>query len=87
MKDSGREQSDCPVCGMQLNAHTNTVGYTPPKTGDYTICLFCQSVLRFGLFELRTLTDREQQIVARDKNIQKARAMVAEIHRRGEVEG
>jgi len=87
MKDSGREQSDCPVCGMGLNAHTNTTDRTAPKRGDYTVCLYCQSVLRFGLFELRTLTDRERVEAERDPNIRKAREMVAEIHRQGRVEG
>lgn len=85
MKDSGREQSDCPVCKMPLNAHTNTTDRGAPRTGDYTICLYCGSVLRFGPVGLRTLNAREQAIADADANIQRAKKMVAEIHREGRV--
>jgi hypothetical protein len=38
----------CPVCFTLLDAATNLTGKGPPVEGDFTICIGCRSVLRFG---------------------------------------
>jgi hypothetical protein len=38
----------CPVCFQKLDAYTNLTGHDKAEPGDYTICIGCRSVLRFG---------------------------------------
>lgn len=52
--------SFCPKCFHQLDAATNMEGKDPPEPGDYTVCIRCASVLRFGpdmMLEMASLTD------------------------------
>lgn len=43
----------CPVCFELLDAMSALTGDAPPEAGDFTICLYCRSILRvcedFGL--------------------------------------
>lgn len=41
-------ESQCPVCQCLLNASAPHDGKTAPKTGDFSLCVQCGSVLRFG---------------------------------------
>lgn len=41
--------SVCPVCFHQLDGTTNMTGKDEPRVGDFTVCVYCRSVLRFGL--------------------------------------
>jgi hypothetical protein len=41
--------SICPVCSWPLDASTNMTGHEAPGVGDFTVCINCRSVLRFGL--------------------------------------
>jgi hypothetical protein len=41
--------SVCPVCLYELNGVTNMTSRDEPAVGDFTICINCRSVLRFGL--------------------------------------
>ena len=68
---------------MPLNAHTNTVRAAPPKTGDYTICAYCDSVLMFTSVGLRLLTGKQLEKALADPNVQRARAILAQIYREG----
>jgi hypothetical protein len=39
----------CPICRQVMTASTTlTDDKSPPKVGDVTICVGCESVLRFG---------------------------------------
>lgn len=37
----------CPVCTKVLDAATSTTGNHKPGPGDVTICIYCQTWLRF----------------------------------------
>jgi len=39
----------CPSCGRALNAATNALPHEacPPRTGDFTVCLHCNTILAF----------------------------------------
>lgn len=39
----------CPVCFCKLNAVTSLTSREEPRVGDYTVCINCHSVLRYGL--------------------------------------
>jgi hypothetical protein len=39
----------CPVCSHKLDAYTNLTGWDAARVGDFTVCIGCRSVLRFGL--------------------------------------
>jgi hypothetical protein len=39
----------CPVCSYALDAVTNMGGRDRPRVGDFTVCIECHSVLRFGV--------------------------------------
>lgn len=50
--------SFCPQCFHLLDAATNMTSRDKPEPGDYTVCINCASVLRFGpdmLLELASL--------------------------------
>jgi hypothetical protein len=38
----------CPVCFTMLDAATNMTSEGPPVPGDFTICIGCRSILKFG---------------------------------------
>ena len=38
----------CPSCSYLLDGVTNVTGDTGPKPGDYSMCVRCGAVLRFG---------------------------------------
>lgn len=38
----------CPVCFHLLDAATNMTSAEPPVEGDFTICIGCRAVLRWG---------------------------------------
>lgn len=38
----------CPVCFKVLDGVTALTGGVAPVRGDFTICLYCRSVLRYG---------------------------------------
>lgn len=38
----------CPVCGEILDAAEGVLEKIMPKKGDWTVCSFCVSILRFG---------------------------------------
>jgi hypothetical protein len=40
-------ESRCPKCEYKLDAATGVDGVSPEE-GDYTICIGCESVLKFG---------------------------------------
>lgn len=42
----------CPGCGAQLDAASNLTTNQRPVEGDFTVCLYCTTRLRFG-HELR----------------------------------
>jgi uncharacterized protein YbaR (Trm112 family) len=39
----------CPVCHAKLSAATNALPHEacPPRTGDFTVCLHCNTILAF----------------------------------------
>ena len=37
----------CPSCFKVLDGVTNLEGHDAPKSGDFTICIYCANVLRF----------------------------------------
>jgi hypothetical protein len=39
----------CPVCSYKLDGVTNMTSRDAPTVGDFTVCIDCRSVLRFGL--------------------------------------
>jgi hypothetical protein len=40
--------SICPVCSYKLDGVTNLTSRDKPEPGDYTVCIGCRSVLKFG---------------------------------------
>lgn len=38
----------CPVCFKVLDAATNLTSDDPPEPGDFTVCIDCRAVLRWG---------------------------------------
>jgi hypothetical protein len=38
----------CPFCSYTLDAVTNLTGQDQPQEGDFTVCIGCRGVLRFG---------------------------------------
>ena len=51
--------SPCPVCGRVLDAASMVGGEGRPKPGDFTVCMYCSSILRFdGNLSLRQPGDR-----------------------------
>jgi hypothetical protein len=41
--------SICPVCSHRLDGVTNLTSRDAPRVGDFTVCVECRTVLRFGL--------------------------------------
>jgi hypothetical protein len=39
----------CPFCSWRLDGVTNLTSKERPSVGDFTVCINCHSVLRFGL--------------------------------------
>ena len=37
----------CPVCFTRLDAAASIDSENPPESGDFTVCLFCSSILRY----------------------------------------
>jgi hypothetical protein len=61
VRDFRIRESFCPWCGRSLDAAMNIVlDDSPPSPGDFTLCIGCASVLKFGpLLELLAIPDRE----------------------------
>jgi len=38
----------CPVCFAVLDGVTNLTGPDKPDPGDFTVCVYCRAVLKFG---------------------------------------
>jgi hypothetical protein len=38
----------CPGCFSKLDAASSLDGDSPPVTGDFTVCLCCSALLRYG---------------------------------------
>lgn len=50
----------CPACGHRLDSVANLTGCRRPQEGDYSVCIGCVAVLRFGAgLELSCATDAE----------------------------
>ncbi len=48
----------CPKCSSVLNLHTSIGTSVAPKEGDFTVCINCCLILRFGARnELRALSE------------------------------
>lgn len=65
---------NCPKCNASLDSATS-VGLNTPSVGDFSVCLYCQSILRFGLglvLEQATEADVPDELKAKLKAIQKA---------------
>ena len=54
--ESGKEQDDqsyrlkstvCPVCKKSVDAATSLHGKGIPQKGNFTVCIYCSSILRF----------------------------------------
>lgn len=47
---TGKElpKSKCPTCGHILDAATCTYSNARPRPGDFTVCISCGEILRFG---------------------------------------
>jgi len=61
------KSSQCPHCRKQLDAATlvTSVGGKAPKTGDFTVCLYCAEVLRWRSGgHLTLLSEKERAHVA-----------------------
>jgi hypothetical protein len=48
MKTIRAKKQSCPVCKKLLDAHTNLNSDNTPSVGDYTICAYCTSYLKYG---------------------------------------
>lgn len=60
MKDHHVAPSNCPVCGKLNDMATGVGGTDAPVEGDISVCLTCQSVLRYGPDLRLELPTREQ---------------------------
>jgi hypothetical protein len=40
--------SICPICFHKLDGIANMTGHEKPEPGDFTVCVGCRSVLKFG---------------------------------------
>jgi hypothetical protein len=38
----------CPTCGHCLDTHSNVTGEEAPEPGDFSVCIKCATILRFG---------------------------------------
>ena len=41
-------QSNCPTCGHVIDAASDPTGEATPEPGDFTVCLYCQDLFKFG---------------------------------------
>lgn len=55
----------CPLCGKANNAATGMTGVTPPKPGDYSVCIGCASPLRYTEVNLTAARTGEPLVSAR----------------------
>lgn len=80
---SGRIYEDppaCPSCGHVTDGYTELHGNkASPKTGDFSICYNCLAlnVFEVGQITLRSATTEEEGRVKDDKDMVKARQMIA----------
>jgi hypothetical protein len=64
------ESGSCPVCKMVLDeiSPVNTEGI--PEPGSYTVCMYCGSILRFGLgMRLEEISKDELREMAKDSEL------------------
>ncbi len=54
---AGKELSPC--CGQWLDGFTNHTGERGPKSGDFSVCVYCQAFLEFTKDGLRKATVSE----------------------------
>jgi len=74
--------SSCPVCANNLDSATNADGSDhPPEEGDFSVCAYCASPLRFhrkspkdGL-RLRLVSDADMSDLDRETKIALAQAI------------
>lgn len=43
------KNSRCPKCQAMLDKASDPLGVNTPSVGDYSICLYCNAVLQFGI--------------------------------------
>jgi len=46
-RDIEPKPAACPACGETLDGATNTTGTRAPKEGDWSVCAYCGTVLRY----------------------------------------
>lgn len=57
----------CPHCNSKIECSTGAFDKTlKPKTGDFTVCIYCQSVLRFDE-NMKPVKVSDQEIFDADK--------------------
>jgi hypothetical protein len=60
-------KSDCPLCGITLNAATGIKPDSRPKPGDLSVCMRCGTLLCWtSAWRLRRLRPAEQAALQRD---------------------
>jgi len=47
-KDYRMKEAKCPRCGRVMDGATNCTGDGAPSAGDFTVCFYCATILRFG---------------------------------------
>ena len=60
----------CPACGHRITSASHVATATAPVPGDFTVCLYCSTLLTFADdLSLRNLTDAEMIEAAGDKEV------------------
>jgi hypothetical protein len=54
-------KTTCPVCGKIVDGYTCLDGEGKPSDGDFTLCVYCLTYLRFG-FGLRLRIAKEKEL-------------------------
>lgn len=79
-KDNYVPKSKCPYCDKEHDGASSPEGATP-NPGDYCICIWCASMLKFGdnmellpvsKYEMNTLNNEHSEFMAKMRLMQRA---------------
>ena len=72
----------CPGCGHTITSASHVDSAIAPVPGDFTVCLYCSTLLTFADdLSLRNLTDAEMIEAAGNKEMLETMRFVNEFHK------
>jgi len=58
---------ECPGCHERLDASRNLTGAKAPAPGDFTVCVYCRTILVFGTTGLCVASERDFEQVSSEQ--------------------